>query len=275
MTALAEIVEGRELLWNLTLRELRSKYKRSALGWFWSMLNPLSSVAIYGVVFGVLFGLDAPPGDPSRLNNFALYLSCALLPWNFLTTSLGASTGAIVGNSNLLKKVYFPREYVIIATVFSWVVSFLIELSVLGVALWAFGHFAFQWTPMVLLLVALQTVLVMGYSLFLGAVNVYFRDMQHLIGIVLQVWFYLTPIVYVLNKYIPEHRVILGVNVPVRTLYLLNPMVHVVTGFRNVLYDGRMPGLRSMVYLLVVSFAVFFAGWAFFRKVEGRMVEEL
>lgn len=275
MTGIAEIVQGRELLWNLTLRELRSKYKRSALGWMWSMLNPLSSVAIYGIVFGLLFQLKAPPGDPSKLNNFALYLSCALLPWNFLTNSLATSTGAIVGNANLLKKVYFPREYVIIATVLSWVVSFLIELAVLGVALLAFGHMAFQWTPLILLLVVMETMLVLGYSLFLGAVNVYFRDMQHFIGILLQVWFYVTPIVYVMQTYIHVHQMILGVNVPLRAIYELNPMVHVVTGFRNLMYDGRLPGLVSMLYLVVTSVLVLGGGWAFFRKVEDRMVEEL
>lgn len=275
MTGLAEIVEGRELLWNLTLRELRSKYKRSALGWFWSMLNPLSSVAIYAIVFGVLFKMKASPGNPSRFDNFALYLSCALLPWNYLTNSLGSSTGAVVNNSNLLKKVYFPREYVVVATVLSMVVSFLIELTVLMFVFLAFGQFVFQWIPIVLLLVFVQTLLVMGYSLFLGALNVYFRDMQHLISIVLQVWFYLTPVVYVMDRYIKKSETIAGVSIPVRQIYLFNPMVHVVTAYRNVLYDGRMPGLMSMVYLVLCSVVVLGLGWAFFRKVEGRMVEEL
>ena len=275
MTGLAEIVEGRELLWNLTLRELRSKYKRSALGWFWSMLNPLSSVAIYAIVFGVLFKMKASPGNPSRFDNFALYLSCALLPWNYLTNSLGSSTGAVVNNSNLLKKVYFPREYVVVATVLSMVVSFLIELTVLMFVFLAFGQFVFQWIPIVLLLVFVQTLLVMGYSLFLGALNVYFRDMQHLISIVLQVWFYLTPVVYVMDRYIKKSETIAGVSIPVRQIYLFNPMVHVVTAYRNVLYDGRMPGLMSMVYLVLCSVVVLGLGWTFFRKVEGRMVEEL
>ena len=275
MTSLAEIVQGRELLWNLTLRELRSKYKRSALGWFWSMLNPLSSVAIYGIVFGLLFKITADPGNPSKLDNFALYLSCALLPWNYLTNSLGASTGSVVNNGNLLKKVYFPREYVVMATVFSMTVSFLIELSVLMCVFAAFGQIVFQWIPVVLALVVVQTFLVLGYSLFLGALNVYFRDMQHLISIVLQVWFYLTPVVYVMKRYVPVRSDVFGVSVPVRQLYLLNPMVHVVTAFRNVLYDGRLPGTTSMVYLLVVSCVVLAIGWGFFRKVEGRMVEEL
>ena len=275
MTGLAEIVDGRELLWNLTLRELRSKYKRSALGWFWSMLNPLSSVAIYGVVFGLLFKITANPGNPSHLDNFALYLSCGLLPWNFLTNSLSSSTGAVVNNGNLLKKVYFPREYVVVATVFAMAVSFLIELSVLMCVFVVFGQIVFQWILIVLLLVAAETVLVLGYSLFLGALNVYFRDMQHLISIVLQVWFYLTPVVYVMDRYIPKHTRFAGLNIPVRAIYLLNPTVHVVTAFRNVLYDGRMPGPVSMLYLVGVSAAVLAIGWGFFRKVEHRMIEEL
>ena len=239
------------------------------------MLNPLSSVAIYAIVFGVLFKMKASPGNPSRFDNFALYLSCALLPWNYLTNSLGSSTGAVVNNSNLLKKVYFPREYVVVATVLSMVVSFLIELTVLMFVFLAFGQFVFQWIPIVLVLVFVQTLLVMGYSLFLGALNVYFRDMQHLISIVLQVWFYLTPVVYVMDRYIKKSETIAGVSIPVRQIYLFNPMVHVVTAYRNVLYDGRMPGLVSMAYLVVCSVVVLALGWAFFRKVEGRMVEEL
>lgn len=277
--SLKELWEGKELLWNLTLRELRSKYKRSALGWAWSMVNPLSSIGIYAVVFGMLLIVSAPPGNPSGLRNFTMYLTCALLPWNFLATSISASTGSLVGNSNLLKKVYFPREYIVASTVLSWVVSFLIELAVLCVGFLFFGHVVFQWIPLVLFIVAVQTVLVMGYSLALAALNVYFRDMQHLISIALQVWFYLTPVVYpIANEnhiYVPVHRDVFGVSVPLRRIYELNPMVHVVTAYRNALYDGRFPGAASMAYLVGSSFVVLAIGWTIFRRLEPRMVEEL
>ena len=274
-----ELWAGRELLWNLTLRELRSKYKRSALGWAWSMVNPLSSIAIYAVVFTLIIGVGAPKGNPSNMNSFTMYLTCALLPWNFLATSISASTGSLVGNANLLKKVYFPREYIVLATVLSWAVSFLIELAVLCVAFLFFGKVVFGWIPVVLALVVIQTVLVTGYSLALAALNVYFRDVQHFISIALQVWFYLTPVVYpIFNEskvYIPVRLNKFGLDIPLRRIYELNPMVHVVTAFRNLLYDGRLPGAASMVYLLMSSCVILALGWAVFRKLEPRMVEEL
>lgn len=275
MSTVRELVDSRELLRNLTLRELRSKYKRSALGWAWSLLNPVSTVAIYGVVFGALLKIEAPAGDPSGLHNFTLYLTCALLPWNFLATSIGAATGSLVGNANLLKKVYFPREYLVVSTVLAWLISFLIEMAVLCVAFLFFGHVVIQWIPVVLAIAVVQTLLVTGYALMLSALNVYFRDVQHLIGIFLQIWFYLTPIVYAMARYIPERRRFLGLDLPVRSIYETNPMVHVVTAYRNVLYDGRLPGWQSMTYLLVVSVVVLTIGWAVFLRLDRRLVEEL
>jgi lipopolysaccharide transport system permease protein len=122
-------------------------------------------------------------------------------------------------------------------------------------------------------------VLVMGYSLALAALNVYFRDVQHLISIALQVWFYLTPVVYPIanesHVYIPVSLHRFGVTIPVRRIYELNPMVHVVTAYRNVLYDGRFPGGASFAYLVGSSFAVLAIGWTIFRRLEPRMVEEL
>ncbi len=275
MSTARELIDSRELLRNLTLRELRSKYKRSALGWAWSLLNPVSTVAIYGIVFGVLLKIEAPTGDPSGLRNFTLYLTCALLPWNYLSTAVSAATGSLVGNANLLKKVYFPREYLVVSTVLAWLISFLIEMAVLCVAFLFFGHVVFQWIPVLLVIALVQTMLVTGYALMLSALNVYFRDVQHLIGIFLQVWFYLTPIVYVMDTYIPQRRTVLGVSVPVRELYETNPMVHVVTAYRNVLYDGRFPGWQSMSYLVGVSLVVLALGWAVFLRLDRRMVEEL
>ncbi|HST65336.1 MAG TPA: ABC transporter permease, partial [Mycobacteriales bacterium] len=110
MTALTEVAASRELLWNLTLRELRGKYKRSALGWSWSLVNPPVTMALFTVVFGVFLRAQPGRGDPSGLDVFALWLLCGLLPWNFLANSLNGGAGALVGNSNLIKKVWFPRE---------------------------------------------------------------------------------------------------------------------------------------------------------------------
>ncbi len=265
MTTLSELVESRELLVNLTLRELRGKYKRSVLGWTWSLLNPLATMAIFTIVFGYFLKVDVPPGKPSGLDVFALYLLCGLLPWNFLSNGMSGSMGSLLGNSNLIKKVYFPREILVVANVASWVVSFLIELAVLAVALLVFGNFVVPWLVPVLALVVIQTAFVVGLGLMFSVLNVYFRDVQHFMGILLQLWFYGTPIVYPLSV-VPEK---------VRFAYSLNPMVQFVEAYRDCLYDLRMPPLLHWVYLVVVSAATLAAGWAIFVKLEPKLAEEM
>ena len=156
MTTVAELVQGRELLYNLTLRELRGKFKRTALGWTWSMLNPLSSIIIFTVVFSTFLNGAPDRGNPSNLFNFTLWLTCGLLPWNFINTGVQATLGALVGNSNLIKKVYFPREYIVAASVLSWLVTFGIELSVMCVVFLFFGQVVLAWIPVALVALLLD-----------------------------------------------------------------------------------------------------------------------
>lgn len=271
MQKLIEIASRRELFVNLTLRELRSKYKRSVLGWTWSLLNPLTSLVIYGFVFGMLFNVTAPKGDPSGLDSFAMFLMCGLLPYTFLSNGLNGGMTSLVGNSNLVKKVYFPREILVASTTASWLVSFLIELGVLAVALLFFGNVVVLWIPVVLLLVALEVVFVLGLALMLSTASVYFRDLQHLLGLVLQVWFYSAPIVYPMSLVQDQ----IGTTGWKITLYNLNPLVRFVEAFRDVLYDLRFPPLDHMAYLIVVSCVSLVAGMAVFNRLEGKIAEEL
>src|SRR5947208_12188399 len=151
MTSLAELARSRELFLNLTLRELRGKYKRSVLGWGWSLLNPLSTMLIYTLVFSVFLKVTVAPGEPSGLDVFPLFLLCGLLPWNFLGNSMTAGMDSLVSNANLIKKVFFPREVLVLATVGSWLFTFLIELAVLGVALLLAGNVILPWLALVVL----------------------------------------------------------------------------------------------------------------------------
>jgi ABC-2 type transport system permease protein len=274
VTALAELAESKELFVNLTLRELRGKYKRSLLGWTWSLLNPLATMAIFTVVFAFFLKVNPPPGNPSRIHAFAFFLLAGLLPWTFLSNGMTGSMGALLGNSNLIKKVYFPREVLVISNVASWVVSFLIELAVLAFALLLSGHLALPWLVPALVLVAVQTVFVVGLGLILSVLNVYFRDVQHLIGIALQIWFYATPIVYPITL-VPRHATLLGVRFPLLTLYDLNPMVRFVSAYRACLYDLRMPGLHDVAYIVVVSAATLALGLFVFSRLEPKLAEEL
>lgn len=274
MTTLAEYRSSRELLHNLTLRELRAKYKRSVLGWTWSLLNPLATMLIFTLVFRFFLRIEPPRSQATELKSFALFLLCGLLPWNFFVNGVTASMGSLVGNANLIQKTYFPRELLVIAQVNSWIVSLLIEMALLAVALVVFGNMVLLWLPVVILLMVLLAMFVTGLALALSVLNVYFRDVQHFVGILFQVWFYLTPIVYPLT-YVPVRAEIFGKDLPVRSLFHINPMVDFVEAFRAILYDLQAPSPRIVAYLVVVSVVSLVFGLRLFARLEGKLAEEL
>lgn len=271
MSSVSELAESRELFVNLTLRELRGKYKRSLLGWTWSLLNPLATMVIFTVVFRFFLKVPTEPGDPSGLHVFAIFLLCGLLPWNFLSNGMSGSMGALIGNSNLIKKVFFPREILVVSNIASWVVSFLLEMGVLAVVLLIAGNFVLPWLVPALALVVVQTMFVVGLGLLLSVLNVYFRDVEHLIGIVVQIWFYATPIVYPI-KVVADA---LADQPALFTLYKLNPMVRFVEAYRDCLYDLRLPGLLESLYLVGVSAATLALGVLVFSRLEPKLAEEL
>src|SRR4051812_18262127 len=266
MSKLAELSQSRELIINLTLRELRGKYKRSVLGWTWSLLNPLSTMAIYWLVFGVILKIHIPPGDPSGLDIFPLFLLCGLLPWNFLAGGMTGGMEALVGNANLIKKVYFPREVLTLSIVSSVAFTFCIEMSVLAVALLLVGNMVLPWLLLVVAVMAVQMVFVTGIALLLSVCNVYFRDVRHLIGILLSLWFYLTPIVYPVSL-VPLHTAILGFDVPARFLYSLNPMVGFTQVYQDLLYNLRFPSWGQVAYITGAAVVAL----AFGQLVFGRL----
>lgn len=141
MQQLRDIANSRNLLWNLTLRELRSKYRRSVLGWSWSMLNPLAQMAIYTFVFGVLFGAQAPVGDPSGITTYGLYLLTGLIPWGFFSLVCGVGLQSILSNTTLVRKVAFARESLVISQVLFCSVQFSIEMTLVCIALTLAGSF--------------------------------------------------------------------------------------------------------------------------------------
>ena len=269
MHAVTNVYHSRELLWNLTLRELRTKYRRSFLGWAWSMLNPLSQILIYGFVFGTLLGAVAPVGDPSGLDNFALFLLCALLPWNFfaLITSLGL--GAVSANSGLVRRVAFPREVLVFSNVLHACVQFSIEMTLLFAVLLIAGSHFLPWLPVVILTSVLLAVFSTGIAMALSVLAVYFRDMSYLWAIVSQIWFWATPIVY--------PPTLLETEAPtwLYNILKLNPINGFVEVYRRCLYDGGAPGWRTIVGLAVISFVSLAIGWAIFQKMSRRLPEEV
>jgi ABC-type polysaccharide/polyol phosphate export permease len=274
MSRLREFAGTQDLAINLTLRELRGRYKKSVLGWTWSLLNPLATVAIYSLVFSYFLKIQPPVGDPSGLHSFALFLLCALIPWNLFQNGLNMGLGAIVGNGNLIKKVYFPREILVAAGTGSLVVTMLIELGVLCAILLLAGNMVLPWIPLLLVLVAIETVFVFGIALVLSVCNVYFRDVQYLVAIALQVIFYTVPIVYPI-KYVPVHATVFGVEIPLLRLYSLNPLVRFVGAYRDVLYDLRFPPLWDTVYILLWAIGSLLFGMWVFAKLDRRLAEEV
>jgi ABC-type polysaccharide/polyol phosphate export permease len=266
MTLAAAYRSNQELLTHLTLRELRSKYKRSFLGWAWSTVNPLATMAVYTVVFSKFFRARPDPGVHG-LDQYALFLLCAMLPWNFFSTSLMGSIVSVVGNASLIQKTYFDRKLLPAANVAANFVSHLIEMGLLTAVLVGFGDWeAAAFLPVTLVLMVVMGVFSLGLGLLFSAANVYFRDVQHFMSIILLVWIYLTPIIYPLN--LPgAHKYL--------TFLKINPMTEMTECFRAVLYYGRFPTALEFGYFLGAALVALAAGWAVFSRLERRMAEEL
>ena len=168
MQQLRDIANSRNLLWNLTLRELRSKYRRSVMGWSWSMLNPLAQMAIYTFVFGVLFGAQAPAGDPSGITTFGLYLLTGLIPWGFFSLICSVGLQAILSNTTLVRKVAFARESLVISQVLFCSVQFSIEMTLVCIALTIAGSFVLPFLPVTILLMLFLALFAMGIAFVLS-----------------------------------------------------------------------------------------------------------
>jgi ABC-type polysaccharide/polyol phosphate export permease len=274
MAGLSEYVGKRELIVNLTQRELRGKYRRSVLGWTWSLLNPLSNVLIYTLVFSFFLRIQPPTGHPSGLHVFALFLLCGLIPWNLFQGGVTGGLGSLINNGNLIKKVYFPRELLVASTIFSLVITAFIEFGVLLCVLVVFGNIAFAFIPMLVLLIFIETTFVLGIALALSVWNVYLRDLEHLTNILMQVLFYLTPIVYPI-RYVPKNAHIFGHRIPSLFIYKINPMVEFLGAYRNILYDLRLPSFATMAYITGWAVAAISVGYYMFNKFEWRLAEEV
>ena len=266
----AEYRAHKELLANLTLRELRSRYKRSFLGWAWSTVNPLVYMGVYTIVFKYFFHANPKPGSPSGLHVYALFLLCAMLPFNFFQSSVMGSLSSLTGNANLIKKTYFPRELLPASTVLSNLVSHAIEMSLLLVALLAFGNWrALVFLPVTVFLILVLAVFALGLGLAMSALNVYFRDIEHFLGIFFLVWFFLTPIVYSFDTLGSAGK-------PwVKDLLKANPMTEAALSFRATLYDGTHPGWFQLLYFVVWAVGMFSVGRMIFNRLEGGLAEEL
>ena len=275
LSSVAEVVASKELLLNLTAREVKGKYKRTALGQLWSLINPLALMGTYAIVFGFLLRGRPDPGNPSGLDVFALWLSAALLPWIFFTNVLNSTMISILANENLVKKVSFPRSSLVISAALAALFTSFFEMVVLLLVVYAFGGNPTIYLPLVAVGLLCLGALGLGIGFFLAVANVYFRDTQHLVAIILQLWFYATPIVYPITVLTKRQAPAQPLPSWVITAYRLNPAERFAEFFRNLIYDNKLPTAATSLYCVVVSLVVLVAGFAFFSRFEGRLAEEL
>lgn len=276
-----EILRYRELLGNIIRKELKVRYKNSALGFLWSMMNPALYLVIFTIVFTKFLGNAIP--------YFAIYLLSGLLAWNLLSAALNGSAGSIVGNSNLVTKVYFPREILPLASIGAGLVHFFLQLLVFIFGLLAF-RYPFEPSGLILLPAALvvELVFLTGLGLLIASFNVYFRDVQHFLELALLAWFWMTPIVY------PIAFVEKGLQgSALWHVYRANPATSIVLAFQRALYGHVTPlsdkGVPQQVlldqpisdYLLslggvgLLSLGLLLVGFLVFHRLESRLAEEL
>jgi len=278
MSYVREVLSARELLANLTLREIRGQYKRTIFGQLWSLVNPLASMLVYTIVFAFILRATPPPGDPSGLDIYPVWLLCGLLPWAFFATVVNTGMGSLLSNAGLVQKVYFPRIVLPLSAVGAIGFNWLFEMTVLIVVLVLCGAWILPWLPWVVLMMVVLAVFAAGIALMLSVANVYFRDTQHFVAILLQIWMFLTPIIYPITL-IQERSAhaggLLGTSITVYDIYRLNPMERFVAVFRSLLYDNRWPAPDDVVYCVVFALVVFIAGLLVFRRKEQDLAEAL
>lgn len=264
--SLRTAVAHRNLLYLLSLKELRTRYRKSILGWAWTLLNPISQVIIFSFVFLVAFNQTAPVGNPSGLQSFPLYFLAGLLPFNYFSISVTAGIGSISANGGLISKVAFPHEHLPLSVLAAQLATFLIELGVLAIALLIAGQMVLPWLVPYVALVALLTVFTAGVSLALSAANVFFRDVTHLWSIAAQLLFYATPIIWV-----PE----VIDNDTLDTFSNWHPTGSFIRASQQLLYGGHMPSLARWAHLTVVALVSLAVGSWIFNRLSPRFAEEV
>jgi ABC-2 type transport system permease protein len=252
------LVERRQLLVDFAWRELRARYKGSALGFLWNFVNPLLQLVVFWILFGVLLGTR--PRTETGEQSYAVFLFVGLLPWTFFATSLQSGASAILANAPLVKKVRMPLQLLPAASVLSALANFLLSSLVLLAILAIFGPRhpeGLVWIP---LLVALQIVMNLGFAYLLSALAVFYRDVQHILGVLLLAWYFLTPVLFpvaVLNDR-PDQ---------LRLLYL-NPMTSIIVAYQRALLDGLAPQWDALAYSTVVAIVLFIVGFWYFDRAK-------
>ncbi|WP_322816895.1 ABC transporter permease [Chloroflexus sp.] len=275
LTKLQELWQYRELIRNLILRDLRARYKGSALGYLWTQIAPLGMMLVYVIVFSFLL--------PNGLAMFPVFIIVGLLPWNYTAEAVLSGTRSIIDNAALVKKVYFPREVLPLVAVGSSLLNFILSLPmmtlvIIVVQLATLGRLNLSWSIVYLpVIMALQTIFLAGLALLLGAGAVFFRDVVHLIGIVINIWFFLTPIIYPLST--------ISEGLAARLIRWFNPLASIIEFYREIIYGNPVPvgliptpgvpALSAMLRVGLTGLIILAFGYWVFQRTSRHFGEEL
>jgi len=258
MKILKEIYDYRQMIISLVRKDLRGRYKGSVLGFLWTFINPLLQLVVYTLVFSVLL--------KNNIDKYYLFLFVGLVPWIFFSGSLTTGSISVLGQKDLVKKIYFPREVLPISYVTSCFVNMLFSFVIIFLVVFVSGTGvslrALLFLPLVMMV---EYILALGVALLTSAITVYFRDMEHILGIVSMAWLYLTPIMYSIDI-VPEKYM---------TLFMLNPMTPVIVAYRDIIYYKQIPQISTLLHALVFGLIVLLIGWFVFSKLKKHFVEEL
>lgn len=248
----------RELLKTSIKKEIRGKYKASALGVLWSFINPLLQVLVYAIVFPYLLGRSQ--------DNYLVYLVTGIIPWTFLQTTIVSCVGIVKNNANIIKKVYFPREILPISSGLSGLINFFISciiilifcvLSGVGIS-W---HIIF--VPMIAII---ELMFALGIGMALGACDAYVQDLEYIVTFLLQMAFYGSPIIYQID--------LIGSNSILATMVRLNPVTIIINSYRDVFLNHIMPDFQALGIVFVIALIVLMLGYMIFKKLEKGFAEQ-
>lgn len=257
MNIIKDLYNYRELLKTNITKDIGGKYKHSFLGILWSFINPLLQITVYAFVFQVIL--------KSNIENYAVYLCCGLIPWQYFSNVVLRGAASIVDNGNIIKKVYFPREILPISLVSSEGVNFLIStIIILGFVIFG-GIGLSKYILLYFLILLIQYIVSIGVAFVTSSITVYFRDLQHILGIIIQLMFYGTPIVYSIDS-VPSNF---------KWLVRLNPMSYLIEGYRAIFYNKTLPNFSDLGKSFIIGIVLCVIGYILFKKLEKRFAEEL
>jgi len=254
---LRKLAKYRDLLYTLSVHRVKVRYKQSLLGVSWAIIQPLAMVVILTAIFSFIARM------PSEGLPYVLFVYVALLPWNYLSTSLTTSTNGLVSHSNLITKVYFPREILPLTYVFAALFDFLIASTVLVVLLLYYRVPLTVNLIYVLPIMLILTLFIIAAALVLSAVQVRFRDVGVAVPIAMQVWMFASPVLYPLA----------AVPARLQSIYQLNPMVGIIEGLRSVVLQGAQPPITAISVSVLISVGLLIIAYGYFKRVEATMAD--